>query len=59
MAKTLQEKIIEADERGGRLLADANEAAEKGKSEKAEKLYERGQYWLDRSNKLRGNGEAL
>ncbi len=58
MAKTLQEKIIEADERGGRLLADANEAAEKGKFEKAEKLYERGQYWLDRSNKLRGNGEV-
>jgi hypothetical protein len=57
MAKSLQEKIIEADERGGRLLADANEAAERGNHTKAEKLYERGQYWLDRSNELRGNGE--
>lgn len=54
-AKTLSEKIADADERGSRLLANANEAAEKGNSVKAEKLYERVQYWLDRSNKLRGN----
>lgn len=54
-AKTLSEKIAEADERGGRYLADANEAAERGDHAKAEKLYEKGQFWLDRSNKLRGN----
>jgi hypothetical protein len=54
-AKTLQEKIIEADVRGGQLLAEANEAAERGNAEKAEKLYAKGQFWLDRSNKLRGN----
>ena len=53
--KSLSEKIAEADVRGGRLLADANEASERGNQAKAEKLYERGQYWLDRSNKLRGN----
>ena len=50
-------KVAEADERGGRYLADANEAAERGQHEKAERLYEKGQYWLDRSNKLRGCGE--
>lgn len=55
MAKTLQEKIIEAEERGGRYLADANEAAERGKQEKAEKLYAKGQFWLDRMNVLLGN----
>lgn len=55
MAKTLREKIIEADERGSRYLADANEAAEKGQHGKAEKLYAKGQYWLDRLNKLLGN----
>jgi len=54
-AKSLSEKIAEADERGGRYLADANEAAERCQFAKAEKLYEKGQYWLDRSNKLRGN----
>ena len=53
--KTLEEKIIEADERGGRYLAEANEAAERGNHEKAEKLYAKGQFWLDRSNKLLGN----
>lgn len=54
--KTLNEKIADADMRGGKYLADANEAAERGNHEKAEKLYEKGQFWLDRSNKLRGAG---
>lgn len=57
MTKTLAQKIWEADEKGGNWLALANEAAEAGKHEKAEKLYAKGQYWLDRSNKLRGCGE--
>jgi hypothetical protein len=55
MSKTLSEKLIEADERGSRYLADANEAAERGDTVKAEKLYAKGQYWLDRYNKLAGN----
>lgn len=53
--KTLSERIADADMRGGKYLADANEAAERGDHEKAEKLYEKGQYWLDRVNKLLGN----
>lgn len=58
MAKrTLQERIADADERGSRYLGDANEAAERGNHAKAERLYEKGQYWLDLSNKLRGCGE--
>lgn len=56
MAKrSIQDRIIEADERGGRYLADANEAAERGDKVKAEKLYAKVQYWMDLSNKLRGN----
>jgi len=55
MAKrTLAEKIADADAQGGRWLAAANEAAERGCKAQAEKLYEKGQYWMDRSNKLRG-----
>jgi hypothetical protein len=54
-AKSLAEKISEADTRGGDLLARANEQAEKGNKDKAEALYAKGQYWLDRSNKLRGD----
>jgi hypothetical protein len=53
--RTLSERVADADDRGGRYLADANEAAERGDTAKAEKLYEKGQYWLDLSNKLRGN----
>ena len=54
--KTLSERIADADALGSRYLADANEAAEKGNTTKAERLYDKGQFWLDRSNKLRGNG---
>lgn len=54
-ATLLARKIIEADERGGHWLAEANQAAERGQYEKAEKLYDKSQFWLDRSNKLRGN----
>lgn len=57
MGLPLNEKIAIADERGGHWLALANEAAEQGKTEKAERLYAKGQFWLDRSNKLRGCGE--
>ncbi len=52
---THAEKVAHADMMGCRYLADANEAAERGKHEKAEKLYAKGQYWLDRLNKLLGN----
>lgn len=52
-----RDKIIRAEELGSRHLADANEAAERGNRQKAEKLYEKSQYWLDRANKLRGWGE--
>lgn len=55
--KTLSEKIAQADMLGGSYLADANNASERGKHELAEKLYAKGQFWLDRSNKLRGCGE--
>jgi hypothetical protein len=52
-----RDKIIKAEEFGSRYLADANEAAERGNHTKAEKLYEKSQYWLDRANNLRGWGE--
>ncbi|RWF33758.1 hypothetical protein [Mesorhizobium sp.] len=51
--RSLQERIIDAEALGSRHLADANEAAEKGQKAKAEKLYDKSQYWLDRA-KLRG-----
>ena len=53
--KSIAIKMLEAELYGNRALADANEAAEKGNKIKAEQLYVKGQYWLDRYNKLAGN----
>lgn len=54
-AKPLNERIADADARGSAWLARANELAELGKKEQAQRCYDKGQFWLDRSNKLRGN----
>jgi len=53
--KSQHERAVEAEVRGNKYLADANEAREAGNKEKAEKLYDKGQFWLDRYNKLAGN----
>lgn len=53
--KPLAERIIDAEVLGSRYLADANQAAEHGYHAKAEKLYDKSQFWLDRYNKLAGN----
>lgn len=55
MSKSLAQRLADADERGNRYLADANEASERGDKVKADKLYQKGQFWLDRYNKLAGN----
>lgn len=55
MKRSLKDRLIEADVKGNRYLADANEAFESGKFKKADRLYESGQRWLDRYNELAGN----
>jgi hypothetical protein len=55
MTKSLNDRMIEAEMFGSRYLADGNEASERGQNEKAERLYEKSQFWLDRYNKLAGN----
>lgn len=55
MLKTKKEKAIDAEQKAARYLADANLAAERGDSGKAERLYEKSQKWHDRMNKLSGN----
>ena len=51
-----QEQIARADFLASKWLADANEAAERGQKDKAERMYEKSTYWLARLNKLQGNG---
>ena len=55
MTKTLEQKLIEANERCGHFLAEANEADERGDKAKAEKLYAKSGFWRDRYNKMAGN----
>lgn len=55
MAKSLQEKIIDAETRCSMYLADANQAEECGNKVKADRLYEKSGFWRDRYNKLAGN----
>ena len=48
--------LIEADYYGNRYLGDYNERVESGKDDRtAERLYAKGQYWLDRYNRLNGD----
>ncbi len=49
--------LVEADVMGNQYLGDFNERVERLGHEDAiaEKLYAKGQFWLDRYNKLAGN----
>ena len=42
-----------AEAHGGHFLAEANAASERGNTDKAERLYERSQEWLDEANRQR------
>lgn len=53
--KSLHERMIDAEQRGSHWLAEGNEASERGDHEKAERFYEKSQFWLDRYNSLAGN----
>lgn len=56
--KTNRQKFIDAMERCNDWLAKANEASERGNTDKAEKLYAKSQFWLDRANNLEFAGEG-
>jgi len=53
--KTKQERIMEAEVRGSAWLAEGNQALERGQKQKAQKYFDKAQFWLDRYNKLAGN----
>lgn len=48
------QKVLEADERANRYLGDAREAEEAGQNGKAERLYAKCGFWMDRYNRLTG-----
>ena len=57
--RTLHDAIVDAEWRGSHWLAEGNYYAERGMKAKAEKCYEKSQYWLDRANKKRDQEACL
>lgn len=58
--RSLAERIANADALAGRYLGNYNELIESGVSEsdpRAEKLFNKSQFWLDRYNLLLNNGD--
>lgn len=50
--------LIDAEVRGSMWLANGNEAAERGNKKRAEVCYRKAQFWLDKYNRLAGNGDG-
>lgn len=50
----IREQIAEADTRGNEWLRKGLEAEAAGKKRRADECFRKGGFWLDRSNKLRG-----
>lgn len=54
--RTLHERTVHAYSEAARLLANANEAREKGQTKRAARLYDAAQKALDKYNRLAGRG---
>jgi len=56
---SVKSKLLDAEVRCNQWLADGNQAAESGKTNRAEECYSKSQFWLDRANGLRDKLWAL
>jgi hypothetical protein len=55
--RSLQERCLDAEVRGSRWRAEANEALERGDVTRARHCEEKAQFWLDRYNLLAGRSD--
>ncbi len=55
--KPLDERALDAETRASQWLADGNQAREAGRTVKAERCFQKAQFWLDRANLLSGRAE--
>lgn len=55
--RPLADRMLDADVRASRWLADANEARERGDNKYAAECDAKSQHWLDRFNLLSGRGD--
>lgn len=54
---TNEERALDAETRSGQWLADGNAAKEAGRMAKAERCYQKAQFWLDKANLHSGRSE--
>lgn len=55
--KSLDERALDAETRASQWLADGNQAREAGRTVKAERCFQKAQFWLDRANLLSGRAD--
>jgi len=53
----LAERVLDAETRASQWLAAANEASEAGRVVKAERCFQKAQFWHDRATQLAGNSD--
>lgn len=53
-----QRRIAEYEAKAAQWLGNANEQAEQGNKMRAQRMYDRSEYWLSKANVLRGNGDG-
>lgn len=57
--KPLAERMLDAETRAGQWLADGNKAQEAGRVTRAERCFQKAQFWLDRANELADHAESV
>ncbi|MFL6970075.1 hypothetical protein ACJ6X8_27985 [Pseudomonas alvandae] len=57
LVTSLAERALEAEAKASQWLADGNQAQEAGRTVKAERCFQKAQFWLDRANLLSGQAE--
>lgn len=50
--RPLAERVLDAEAKASQWLADGNQAQEAGHTVKAERCFQKAQFWLDRANLL-------
>lgn len=55
--KPLAERVLDAETKASKWLADGNQAQEAGRTVTAERYFQKAQFWLDRANLLRGSAD--
>lgn len=56
-SRSVEERALEAETKANQWLADGNDALESGNQGKADRCFDKAQFWLDRANLLSGQAD--